>query len=40
VDLYIAQKIHFRHSDGKTFECGKLLKHSFQQGQIAGLGET
>ena len=40
VDLHIAQKIRFRHSDGKTFECGKFLKHSFQQGHIAGLGET
>lgn len=26
------------HSDGKMFECGKFLKHSLQQGYIAGLG--
>ena len=38
VNLYIAQKICLGHSDGKTFECGKFLKHSLQQGYIAGLG--
>ena len=36
--VYIAQKICLGHSDGKTFECGKFLKHSLQQGYIAGLG--
>src|ERR1700681_2618422 len=30
VNLYIAQKICLGHSDGKTFECGKFLKHSLQ----------
>ena len=34
----MAQKICLGHSDGKTFECGKFLKHSPQQGYIAGLG--
>jgi hypothetical protein len=38
VNLYIAQKICLGHSDGKTFECGKFLKHSLQRGYIAGLG--
>jgi hypothetical protein len=38
VNLYIAQKICLGHSDGKMFECGKFLKHSLQQGYIAGLG--
>jgi hypothetical protein len=37
VNLYIAQKICLGHSEGKTFECGKFLKHSLQ-GYIAGLG--
>jgi len=32
------QKICLGYSDGKTFECGKFLKHSLQQGYIAGLG--
>jgi hypothetical protein len=36
--LYIAQKICLGHSEGKTFECGKFLKHSLQQGYIADLG--
>jgi len=38
VNLYIAQEICLGHSDGKTFERGKFLKHSLQQGYIAGLG--
>lgn len=38
VNLYIEQKIGLGHSDGKTFECGKFLKHSLQQGYIAALG--
>jgi len=38
VNLYIAQKICLGPSDGKTFECGTFLKHSLQQGYIAGLG--
>jgi hypothetical protein len=38
VNLYIAQKICLGYSDGKMFECGKFLKHSLQQGYIAGLG--
>jgi hypothetical protein len=37
-NLWIAQKICLGHSDGKTFECGKFLKHSLQRGYIAGLG--
>jgi hypothetical protein len=39
VHLYITQKICLGHSDGKTFECAKFLKHSLQQGYIAGLGQ-
>jgi hypothetical protein len=38
VNLYIPQKICLGHCDGKTFEYGKFLKHSLQQGYIAGLG--
>ena len=38
VNLHIAQKICLDHSDRKTFECGKFLKHSLQQGYIAGSG--
>jgi hypothetical protein len=41
VNLYIAQKICLvclGHIDRKTFECGKFLKHSLQQGYIAGWG--
>jgi hypothetical protein len=38
VNLYIPQKICHGHSDGKTFEYAKFLKHSLQQGYIAGLG--
>jgi len=38
VNLYIAQKICLGHRDEKTFECGNFLKHSLQQGYIAGLG--
>ncbi len=38
MNLYIAQKICLGHSEVKTFECGKFLKHSLQQGYIAGLG--
>jgi hypothetical protein len=38
VNLDITQKICLGHSDGKAFECGKFLKHSLQQGLIAGLG--
>jgi len=38
VNKYIEQKISLGHSNGKTFECGKFLRHSLQQGYIAGLG--
>jgi hypothetical protein len=38
IHLYTAQKICLGHSDGKTFECGKFLEHSLQQGYIAGSG--
>jgi hypothetical protein len=31
VNLYITQKICLGHSDGKTFECTKFLKHRLQQ---------
>ena len=40
MNRYLPQKICHGHSDGKTFECGKFLKHSLQQGYTAGLGET
>jgi hypothetical protein len=36
VNLYIPQKICHGHSDGKSFEYGKFLKHSLQQGYTAG----
>jgi hypothetical protein len=38
VNPYIPQKTCHGHIDGKTFEYGKFLKHSLQQGYIAGLG--
>jgi len=38
VNLYIPQKICHGHSHGMTFEYGKFLKHSLQQGYVAGLG--
>jgi hypothetical protein len=38
MNLHVAQKICLGRSDGKSFECGKFLKHSLEQGYIAGLG--
>jgi hypothetical protein len=39
-DLYIAHKACLGPNDGKTFECGRLLKHSLRQGYNAGWGRN